>query len=99
MNRPLPMIYAPTGAARRRVVDAIYAANWRLGVLTRTQVDSGPRGTPEDAIECPYIILHDGLFGVIKDTSWWSSHTLVNSPSHLIAYCKTLGPRAPKTHE
>ncbi len=96
MTRPMPALYAPTAALRRKVIDAIYAQGWRLGELTRKQVDEGARGTPEDPIKNPYVGLFGGRFGVIS-LSYPRGHlTLVNSPAHLVAYCKTLGAASPK---
>lgn len=94
--RPLPAIYAPTPEARQRVYDAIYAQGWSITGDPRPIIDAW------DAVLCasgnrigPYVVL-----GSYRPRSFCFAfnpreYTLVNSPAHLVAYCKTLGTDRP----
>lgn len=92
-TRPFPMIHAPTAAARHKVLDVIYAQGWRLSGMPRSQVNEFV--TDDRAHQYPMIAQHGEVFYFVKERV---NRTMVNSPSHLISYCKTLGDRAPKTY-
>ncbi len=95
MNRPLPIIHVPTGAARRQVIDAIYAAGWQLSCCSRKEAESDL--SDDRAKHYPYLIQEDGVFyWTTRTHQEGGTATLVNSPAHLVAYCKTLDDRAPR---
>lgn len=93
--RPYPMIHAPTGAARRKVIDAIYAQGWTVAGLSRDTVETYLTDASVAAWGSDLIVLmgHSFLFDSNR-----AKGTMVNSVSHLISYCKTLGPRAPRVY-
>lgn len=94
MNKPLPAIYAPTLAARRKVYHAIYAQGWMIGDLETLGDVLHIRRHDTDASSAatPYIVLKGGRF---YHSSRINHHTPMNSPAHLVSYAKTLGERAP----
>ncbi len=94
--RPYPMIHAPTGAARRQVIDAIYAQGWRIAADTRPEVERFLTDASVAQFGSDLIIQINGSFYFDKTRD--GRRTMVNSPAHLIAYCKTLGDRVPKVY-
>ncbi len=93
--RPFPMIHAPTGAARRQVIDAIYVQGWRLGGIPRPDMEVYL--TDKAVARYGSDLIVQGGAGFSFDNAR-TGRTMVNSPAHLIAYCKTLGDRAPKVY-
>lgn len=89
MSKPLPIVSARSGPEREKVLDAIYAAGWAINGNTRA------RGAGSDFATYIYLETNSWFYYCSID-SFPQGYTLVNSPTHLIAYCRSL-PQPPKS--
>lgn len=94
--RPLPYLHVPTVESKKAAARAIYAEGWRFSHCAAMSLDEALAAMANDHVSvCANVYLSDDRgFSVNNDVG---DCTPVNSVTHLIRYCKTLGPRAPKS--
>jgi hypothetical protein len=94
-----PVIHCPTHTSRKAVVEAIYGAGYRVAHIRTAQEMMLGYPTDKTCEQSPYIGMSPDGAPDLRFYTYWKPRIgsiLVNSPRHLIAYCRAMGKDGPR---